>query len=504
MTFQKPVTAIDPKINDLDSVALITPTGFREYDARWWFGHPSSKVAPQINLLGIEALGLGLGTLVQELGAGPDIVVGHDYRSYSETVKQALVKGLLAAGANIKDIGLALSPTAYFAQFDLDVASVAMVTASHNPNGWTGVKMGADRPMTFGHEQMARLKEIVLNGAWVMKPGGAIETIDDFADRYICDLTDRRQISRKLRTVVACGNGTAGAFAPLVLERLGVDVIPMDTELDHTFPNYHPDPEDADMLVAMVDKIKETGADLAIGFDGDGDRCGIVDDEGEIIFADKVGVLLARHFAEHFDNKQFVVDVKSTSLFATDPILKAAGASTDYFKTGHSYLKQRVQELDALAGFEKSGHFFFNQPIGRGYDDAILTAIMICEMLDQNPERSLSDLRKTLPVTFDGHPLSAYCPDEHKYGAVEKIVSGLLDLKKNRLRFAGQFIHEINTINGARVTTEDGSWGLIRASSNEPKIVVVAESPVSSTRRNEIISALSMLMMDHGEIGTLS
>ncbi|MER8944406.1 phosphomannomutase/phosphoglucomutase, partial [Mesorhizobium sp. M0915] len=261
---------------------------------------------------------------------------GHDFRSYSLAIKLALVSGLMAAGARVKDVGLALSPMAYFAQFALDTPSVAMVTASHNENGWTGVKMGAARPLTFGTEEMSALKAIVLSGDFDLVGGGSYDFVADFRKTYLDDLTAGKRISRKLKVVAACGNGTAGAFAPEALKRIGCEVIPLDVALDHTFPNYNPNPEDMKMLHAIRDKVLETGADVGLGFDGDGDRCGVVDNEGNEIFADKVGVMLARDISHLYPGSTFVVDVKSTGLFMTDKVLRENGAVTDYWKTGHS------------------------------------------------------------------------------------------------------------------------------------------------------------------------
>jgi phosphomannomutase/phosphoglucomutase len=289
----------------------------------------------------------------------------------------------------VHDIGLALSPVAYFAQFALDIPAVAMVTASHNENGWTGVKMGAQRPLTFGPEEMTRLKEIVLGGLWKERPGGAYVAVPEMRETYIADLA-KEKLSRKFRVVCATGNGTAGAFGPEVLRRLGVEVIPMDNELDFNFPKYNPNPEDLHMLHAMSEAVKKSGADLCLGFDGDGDRCGVVDDKGREIFADKIGVLLARDLALEHKNPQIVVDVKSTGLYHTDPVLKERGVRTDYWKTGHSYIKRRTTELKALAGFEKSGHFFFNPPLGRGYDDCIVAGIHVLRMLDRAGGKKLS------------------------------------------------------------------------------------------------------------------
>src|ERR1700736_6770579 len=188
----------------------------------------------------------------------------------------ALVNGLLAAGIQVKDIGLALTPVAYFAQFDLDLPCVAMVTASHNDNGWTGVKMGVNRPLTFGPDEMGRLKEIVLGARFDLRGGGSYAFVDNFPQRYIADLTKRPRLKRRLKVVAACGNGTAGVFAPRVLAAVGCEVVPLDCELDYTFPKYNPNPEDMKMLHAVRDEVKRAQAGVGLAFDGDGDRCGVV------------------------------------------------------------------------------------------------------------------------------------------------------------------------------------------------------------------------------------
>ena len=464
---------------DYENQPLVKATGFREYDARWLFG-------PDINLLGVQALGLGLGTLIHEMGQ-KRIVVAHDYRFYSLSIKQALTLGLVAAGCEVLDIGLAVSPMAYFAQFDLDAPCVAMVTASHNENGWTGVKMGAQRPLTFGPDEMGRLKDIVLEAKWAQRPGGSLAHIAGVAERYIADAVARTSIKRPLKVVCACGNGTAAAFAPEALRRMGVAVVvEMDCELDWTFPKYNPNPEDAVMLHAMSQAVREFGADLALGFDGDGDRCGVVDDEGEEIFADKIGLMLARDLSALHKDATFVVDVKSTGLFATDEVLKANGATTVYWKTGHSYIKRKTAELGALAGFEKSGHFFFNPPIGRGYDDGIVAAAAILAMLDRNPDRKLSDLKRALPVAYTSLTMSPHCADEEKYGVVDGVVAEYTALRDAGGTILGRKIAELITVNGVRVALEDGSWVLVRASSNKPEIVVVVES----TRSEDDMRAL--------------
>ena len=492
---------LKPNSFEFETEAFVTPTGFREYDARWWFGHPGSDKAPQINLYGVQALGLGLGTLMHELGKSLRIVTGHDFRGYSLGVKQALEVGLMQAGIEVHDIGLALSPVAYFAQFHLDVESVAMVTASHNSNGWTGVKMGVQRPLTFGPEEMGRLKEIVLNDLGVARRGGGYVRQTGVTEAYMADVASGFTLSRKLKVVVACGNGTAGAFAPDAVRAMGAEVIEMDCELDHTFPRYNPNPEDLAMLHAVADRVRETGADCGLAFDGDGDRCGVVDEHGEEIFADKVGLMLARDLSGRFPNARFVVDVKSTGLYATDPVLAANGATTEYWKTGHSYIKRRSNELGALAGFEKSGHYFLQPPLGRGYDDALVSARVILEMLDRNPTKTMSQLQRDLPVSFGSPTMSPACADEVKYQVTERIIASFRVRHEAGEPVAGRRIVNLVTVNGVRFVLEDGAWGLIRASSNSPNLVVVVESLKSDEDMRAVFSAIKDELAKHPEIG---
>src|SRR3979411_2615941 len=229
--FPKPKSALVPNTYAYESEPMVKTTGFREYDARWLFGK-------EINLMGIQALGMGLGALIAQLGARQEVVTGHDFRGYSASIKYALISGLLASGCKVHDIGLFMTPMAYFAQFDLDVPCVAMVTASHNDNGWTGVKMGANRPLTFGPDEMKTLKASGLGATSDLKGGGAYQFVENFPARYIADLTKRPKLKRKLKVVCACGNGTAGAFAPRVLEAAGCEVVRLECELDHTAPQH--------------------------------------------------------------------------------------------------------------------------------------------------------------------------------------------------------------------------------------------------------------------------
>jgi phosphomannomutase / phosphoglucomutase len=472
----------------------IDPYGFREYDARWLY-------KKDIDLAGIENLGKGLGTQIikHTKKNNPRVIVGHDYRSYSEEIKTSLKKGLLSTGCNIEDIGLSLSPTVYFAQFNLDADAVAMITASHNENGWTGVKMGIKKGLTHAPEEMKELKKITLNENFI-KGEGSEKQIDGFQQIYKNDLINKNKITKKIKTIVACGNGTAGIFAPDILRGIGCDVIELDCKLDWTFPKYNPNPEDLEMLHEISKAVKDNNADIGFGFDGDGDRVGVIDDKGKEIFSDKIGLLIARNLSSKHKNSKFVVDVKSTGLYSKDKILLENSCETIYWKTGHSHIKRKVNDEKALAGFEKSGHFFFNQPLGYGYDDGINSAIQVCHLLD-NQNKKMNEIINDLPNTFQTPTMAPFCKDEEKYQVVEDLVKKVKEIKNKNIKIDNQEISEVLTVNGIRFTFDDGSWGLIRASSNKPSLVIVTESPTSDDRKKKIFDFIDDLLQKTGKIG---
>ena len=472
----------------------IDPYGFREYDARWLY-------EKDINLLGITNLGKGLGTqiILHTKKKNPRVIVGHDYRSYSEEIKTALKRGLISTGCLIEDIGLSLSPMVYFAQFSLDADAVAMVTASHNENGWTGVKMGIKKGLTHAPDEMKELKDITLNKKFISGKGNE-KKIDNFQSIYKKDLIDKNKIKKKIRAVVACGNGTAGVFAPEILRGIGCEVIEIDCNLDWTFPKYNPNPEDLKMLHEIADAVKKNKADIGFGFDGDGDRVGVIDNKGEEIFSDKIGLLIARNLSNLYKDSMFVVDVKSTGLYTNDKILSENLCKTIYWKTGHSHIKRKVHDENALAGFEKSGHFFFNKPLGYGYDDGINSAIQVCHLLD-NQNKMINEIMNELPRTYQSPTMAPYCKDEEKYKVVENLVKEVTKIKDEKIQVDNQEIKEILTVNGIRFSFNDGSWGLIRASSNKPSLVIVTESPTSNDRKIKIFEFIDSLLQKTGKVG---
>ena len=469
----------------------INPLGFREYDARWLY-------PKNINDLGIESVGKGFGTQVKKKIKNPNVIVGYDYRSYSEKVKENFVKGLLSTGCNVHDIGLSLSPTVYFSQFKLNSDAIAMITASHNENGWTGIKMGIEKGLTHCEEEMSELKDIVLNEKFTSGKGN-YKKIKDFNKVYINELS-KNQIKKKMKVVAACGNGTAGIFAPEILRGIGCNVIELDCKLDFNFPKYNPNPEDMKMLHEIAKCVKENNADVGFGFDGDGDRVGVIDNNGNEIFADKIGLLLARNISEQHKNSKFVVDVKSTGLFEKDEILNKNNCQTIYWKTGHSYIKRKVNEEKAIAGFEKSGHFFFNKPLGYGFDDGINSAIQVCHLLD-NQNKKMSELIENLPKTYQSPTMAPFCKDEEKYKVIDDLIIKIKEFKNKKEKIDGLLINNILTVNGVRFALEDGSWGLIRASSNKPSLVVVTESPTSDKRKKEIFYFIDKLLQETEKIG---
>ena len=299
---------------------------------------------------------------------------------------------------------------------------------------------------------------------------------------------------------VACGNGTAGIFAPEILRGIGCDVIELDCKLDFNFPKYNPNPEDLKMLRAVSKCVQENNADIGFAFDGDGDRVGVIDNKGNEIFSDKIGLLIARNLSEKHKNSKFVVDVKSTSLYSKDKILLKNNCKTIYWKTGHSHIKRKVNKEKALAGFERSGHFFFNQPLGYGYDDGINSAIQVCHLLDIQ-DKKINTIMEELPKTFQTPTMAPFCKDEEKYRVIENLVKQIEKMKNDNIKIDNQLIKEILTVNGIRFSLQDGSWGLIRASSNKPSLVVVTESSTSNERKGKIFDFIDNLLQKTGKIG---
>ncbi len=314
-----------------------------------------------------------------------------------------------------------------------------MVTASHNENGWTGVKMGAQRPLTFGPDEITRLKAIVLAGEGKPRPGGTtMSQVPDMRERYLADVTKGHKLSRPIRVLAACGNGTAGAFAPEALKRIGADVVPMDCELDCNVPALQSEPRRHEDAARHRRRRAATAAPKSPRVRRRRRPRGVVDDSGHEIFADKIGALLARDLVARTQEREIRGRREIDRHLHDRSGAEGAQASiTDYWKTGHSYIKRRTAELHALAGFEKSGHYFFNPPIGRGYDEGIVAAIAILEMLDRAGGKKISALVNELPKTWGSPTMAPYCPDDKKYAVVDAMTKEYEGLKAKGEKLLG-------------------------------------------------------------------
>src|SRR6266850_387385 len=471
---------------------LITGNGFREYDVRWLLGK-------EVNPNGFIVLGKSYGTFARRALKQTRVVVGHDFRSYSQDLCNAFIVGLLSSGVSVVDIGMAISPMLYFAQHHLQCPAGCMVTASHNENGWTGIKLAQGLSSTLGPEGIQQYRNIVTKGDY--ESGcGSYESYEGLFDHYAKDLLSGGPLQRRLKVVLAAGNGTAGRFAPSILRSLGCDLVELDCTADWNFPRYNPNPEDIAFLHNITEATLANRADLGIGIDGDGDRIGVVDDRGEEIYSDKLGLLIARWICPQHPGRSVVIDVKSTGLFYDDPILRKSGTQVVTWKTGHSYIKAKVAETNAVAGFEKSGHWFFNQPLGRGYDDAVLSAVHLLRMIVASGA-TLSALVDALPKTWQSPTLGPYCADNVKYKVVEDITRQYERDKELGAPIAGKRIKELITVNGVRFLLEDDSWGLVRASSNKPSLILVAESRTSRDQMYDVVEQMQARLAKTGLVG---
>jgi phosphomannomutase / phosphoglucomutase len=471
---------------------LITPNGFREYDVRWLLGK-------EINPNGFVVLGKAYGTYIQSITGQNTVVIGHDFRLYSQDLERSFVVGLLSTGAHVIDIGLCISPMVYFAQYHFNSKGGVMITASHNENGWTGAKLADGLSSTLGPAGITAFRAVVESGQFT-QAAGAYESFDGIFDPYLADVLVPGRLKRRIKVVAAAGNGTAGRFVPTILREAGCDVVEVDCTADWDFKRHNPNPENVKFLHSMQQAVQESGAALGIGIDGDGDRIGIIDDQGREIFSDKMGLLLARWICPRFPGRSLVVDVKSTGLFFRDPVLEAARANVILEKTGHSYIKARVAASNAIAGFEKSGHWFFNEPLGRRYDDAVVSALHVLRLLDETGQ-PLSGLIDALPKTWSSPTMGAFCTDDVKYKVVDAVTELYRNDQKAGIEIAGQRIHDIVTVNGVRFVLEDGSWGLVRASSNQPSLVVVAESASSEDQLYDIVGQIQQRLAGTGKVG---
>lgn len=435
----------------------INPQIYREYDIR---GVVDKDLTPEV----VRRLSQGFGTHMVKLGR-KDLVVGRDGRLSSPSYGECVIEGLMSAGCNVVDIGVCPTPVYYFSLFHLDKDGGMMVTGSHNPPEFNGFKVSVGKSTIFG-EEIQKLGRLVEQGKFASGKGNLskVEMIQPYQDAIKKNI----KLDKKLKVVIDAGNGTAGIVAGALLKDLGCEVDELYCDIDGRFPNHFPDPTIPANLKDLIGRMKKMGADLGIGYDGDADRIGVVDDQGNIIWGDQLMILFSREILKYKKGATFVAEVKCSQNLFTD--IEKHGGRAIMWRTGHSLIKEKMKEEKAVLGGEMSGHIFFADRYF-GYDDAIYASCRLIELLSKT-EKKLSQLLEDVPKTFITPEIRVDCPDEIKFKVVEKVKEDL------RQRFS------IIDVDGVRVRFGDG-WGLVRASNTQPVLVLRFEA-LTEKRLREI------------------
>jgi phosphomannomutase/phosphoglucomutase len=427
-------------------------TMFREYDLR---GRESDD---ELNDTSIYYIGRGFGTFLRKRNI-TDAVVGHDARATSESFHANVIKGLTESGINVIDIGTVTTPMGYWAQYYLKTKGLVTVTASHNPAGWNGVKLGSDFSYTLLTDELQEVYDIIAKEEF--ENGQGTVRKEEIKEAYINDLISRAKIDKKFKILVNTGNGTAGLVYPELLKKAGCEIVEHFTNVDPTYPNYTPNPDGTAMMEDTGKQTVDNKCDFGFAFDGDGDRLGLVDEKGETIWPDRYVILLARLVLAKKPGAKIVFDVKVSEALPED--IKAHGGEAIMWKTGHSHIKAKMAEEKAEMAGEMSGHIFFSMDY-YGFDDAMFAALKLLEYLSTE-NKPLSEVIASTPYYVSTPTIQVKTTDEDKYNIVEKLVKQFKDEK-----------YKVIDINGARVYFENGGWGLVRASSNTPTLVLRFEA----------------------------
>ena len=435
----------------------MNPQIFREYDIR---GVVDKDLTPDV----VRTLGQGFGTHMARSGH-KELVVGRDGRLSSKAFSEAVMEGLTSTGCNLVDIGLCPTPVYYFSLFHLEKDGGMMVTGSHNPPDFNGFKISEGKSTIFG-EKIQELRRLIDRGVFAAGKGSLTQA--EVISAYQNYVQKNIRLDKKLKVVIDAGNGTGGVVAGPLLRRLGCDVEELYCNVDGRFPNHFPDPTIPENLNDLVDRVKKLRADVGIGYDGDADRIGVVDEKGNILWGDQLMILFARDILKEKKGATFVGEVKcSQNLF--DDIQRHGGRAI-MWKTGHSLIKEKMKEERASLAAEMSGHVFFADRYF-GFDDAIYASCRLLEILSKT-DRKLSRLLEDVPKTVFTPEIRVDCPDEIKFKVVEKVKD---ELKKD---------HPIIDVDGVRAQFGDG-WGLVRASNTQPALVLRFEA-LTEKRLTEI------------------
>jgi phosphomannomutase/phosphoglucomutase len=426
----------------------INPGIFREYDIR---GIVDKDLNEQI----VETIGRAFGTYL--INHGKKIVsIGRDCRDSSPAYTSAFCRGLNSCGIDVLDLGMVSTPIVYFSLFNLPVDGGVMITASHNPSEYNGIKLCIGEQSLFG-SQIQEIRDIAERGEFARGNGKTQQS--NIMESYINYLTENIDIKPGLKVGVDCGNGMGGLVGPDIMKKKGCEVTELYTTPDGNFPNHHPDPTVEENVRDLIKAVKDNNLDIGIGFDGDADRIGVIDENGNIVWGDMLLLILARQLLKEVPGAQIIGDVKcSGRLFNC---IKESGGSPLMWKTGHSIIKSKMKEEGAELAGEMSGHIFFSHRFF-GYDDAVYAALRVLEILS-NTGKKVSELLQGVPNAVSTPEIRVDCPDDIKFEVVDGV--------KNQLSKD----YEVNAIDGLRIEFADG-WGLLRASNTQPALVLRFEA----------------------------
>ena len=431
----------------------LKPEIFRSYDIRGIVGKDIDEDVANL-------LGKAFGSYIQEFLRENVVIVGHDNRESSDALKNALINGIISTGANVIDVGLATTPMVYYSRKLLNIGPAIQITASHNPGEYNGFKMclKKDEESIYG-EKIQEIRKYAQAGNF--KEGKGEVRKEEIIDRYIDKIVEKVHLGdRKLKVVVDSGNGTASIIAEKLLRKLGTEVVPLFCDLDPTFPNHHPDPSVPKNLEDLAKKVIEEKADIGIGYDGDGDRIGVVDEKGNMIFGDFYMLIIWRDIITRYPNSKALVEVKCSQSLWDE--LEKIGARPEFIRTGNPYIKAAMKEKNVPFSGEMSGHIFFRDEY-YGFDDAAYAAARILRILS-NTDKKASQLLDGINRYIATPEITKEVDDNKKFGIIEKAV----DYFKSK-------DFKVIDVDGARVIFDNG-WGLIRASNTSPKITIRYEA----------------------------
>ncbi len=428
----------------------INPKIFRNYDIR---GIVDEDLTPDV----VESIGKAFGTILREKGK-KEIFIGRDARLSSPTLRDHLMKGLISTGLKVIDLGMVPTPVFYFAVFYKKKDGGVQITGSHNPPEYNGFKLMVGEDTLFG-EQIREIYKRIIKGNYIQDIGGSIESYDIIPE-YKEFLVDNVKIERKLKIVIDAGNGVGGFVAVPIFKELGAEVIELYTEPDGRFPNHHPDPTVPEYMKDLIKKVVEVKADFGIGYDGDADRIGVVDDKGNLLFGDQIVYILAKELLKEKPGCKIIADVKaSQTLFDA---IKEFGGIPIMWKTGHSFIKNKIKEENAELAGEMSGHIFFKNRYF-GFDDAIYSSVRFAEVISRY-NKKVSEWVAEMPKVYNTPEIRRESTEEHKFQIVEEL--------KKRFKEKG---YNVIDVDGVRAVFTDG-WGLVRASNTQPVLVLRFEA----------------------------